>query len=210
MAPTHLRQAHVLAHVVRQEDHVSLGGQDHQEALQDAQEHAGLLQDLLPPLPGSCGVLQGSGSHGQSEFRRVHVCFSQKVQTVQNHLTQTDLVLLNNTDPDASEHLQSNFNHRKSGPQQRQAGVDVHATFEERVCSYVAEGEADDRRLVQVLSDRRMKRQQARQVCKDVRLHPAPLPGGLAAACPAEVRGQRGLHLQVNQHLRRRMSGSQC
>ena len=58
-------------------------------------------------------------------------------------------------------------------------------TFEYRVRADVAEGEADDGRLVQVSSDRRLERQETRQIPKHLRLHPASPPGCLAADRPA-------------------------
>lgn len=63
-------------------------------------------------------------------------------------------------------------------------------TFEQCVHAYVAEGEANDRGLVQVSSDRRLEWQETRQISKHVRLHPSSPPGRLAADRPAEDRGQ--------------------
>lgn len=58
------------------------------------------------------------------------------------------------------------------------------------MCAHVAEGEANDRGLVQVSLDGGLQRQQPTQVCKDVGLHPPSLSGGLAAHRPAEDRCQ--------------------
>lgn len=67
-------------------------------------------------------------------------------------------------------------------------GQQTCATFEEHVRSHEAEREADDRGLVQGPCEGRLQRQKAAQVGKQVRLQPAPLPGGLAAQLPAEGR----------------------
>lgn len=156
----HLGQAHEVAHVVRQEDDVSLGGQDHEEPLQDAQEHAGVLRSSRPPplaLTSVCLVTR-------SESR--------------------ERALISGPGRTATARGALQISLSPAAPRWQQ----TCATFEERVYSHGAEREADDRGLVQGPCDGRLQRQKVAQVGEHVRLQPAPLPGRLAAQLPAEGR----------------------
>ena len=75
--------------------------------------------------------------------------------------------------------------------------LEVLLTFEQRVCTYVTESEADDRGLVQVGSNGGRQRQQTGQVSEHVRLNPSSLPGCLAADRPAVNRERESLIITV-------------
>lgn len=86
----HLGQAHEVAHVVRQEDHVSLGGQDHEEPVQDAQERAGvLLRSSRPPLALTSVCLVTS-----SESRKRALIWGARRTATARGTLQTELLFL--------------------------------------------------------------------------------------------------------------------